>query len=274
MLKEPEFQVKQRKKGLHWKDQANRRNPRPSRSLPDLAGPCSSCWRSCAKWVLIALAAAGLVYVLWRNRRLPRQAAPGDLGRGDLPETLFGLDIRPESLPAGLEGVAARLWAEGRIRAALALLYRGALAHLVHRYQAPLAEGATEGDCLRKAREAPAQASADYFARLTRTWLEVAYAGLAPAPGLGSPLRRSGASTSRTPPGRRADEMGAPLTILGVFLAAAGTPDLGPVGQAGVVRAGRLGGLLRGSPGQRLPGRPAAAGAHGTARLLDPGPAR
>jgi hypothetical protein len=63
------------------------------------------------------------------------------------------------------------------------LLYRGALAHLVYRCKAPLSRGATEGDCLRKAETLLPRTSADYFGRLTRTWLEVAYAGQAPAPG-------------------------------------------------------------------------------------------
>ena len=83
------------------------------------------------------------------------------------------------------EGQTSTLDGEARslARAALALLYRGALAHLVHRYRAPLSKGATEGDCLRKAQEILPQPSSDYFERLTRTWLKVAYADLPPEPG-------------------------------------------------------------------------------------------
>ena len=180
VLKDPEFQVKQKKKGLHWKDQ-KKVEPETNRPLPDLTGPLRLL-ASLAKWLLIAVAAATVVYILWRNRtylirRLKVTSA------SELPETLFGLDIRPEFLPEGLEGIAAKLWAEGRVRAALALLYRGALAHLVHRYRAPLSKGATEGDCLRKAQEILPQPSSDYFERLTRTWLKVAYADLPPEPG-------------------------------------------------------------------------------------------
>lgn len=180
VLKGSEFQVKQKKRGLHWKDQAKPASE-SNRTLPDLAGPLKLL-ALIAKWVLIVTAAASLIYLLWRNRghllrrlQVTSVAAP--------PETLFGLDIRPESLPDGLEGVAASLWAEGRIRAALALLYRGALAHLVHTCKAPLSRGATEGDCLRNATALLPEASAAYFGRLTHTWLEVAYAGLEPAPG-------------------------------------------------------------------------------------------
>jgi hypothetical protein len=179
VLKDPEFQVKQKKRGLHWKEK--KKEPESRRTLPDLTGPLKLL-ATLAKWMLITAGVGTMVFVLWRNRafltrhfKVTSDAAP--------PETLFGLDIRPESLPEGLEGIAAQLWAEGRVRAALALLYRGALAHLVHRHRAPLSKGSTEGDCLRKALELLPQPSADYFSRLTRTWLEVAYAGLDPAPG-------------------------------------------------------------------------------------------
>jgi hypothetical protein len=181
VLKDPEFQVKQRKKGLHWKDQQKKKEPENSRTLPDLRGPLKLL-ATLAKWVLISVAVSALAYVLWRNRKhFVRQLRV--TSDAELPETLFGLDIRPESLPAGLEGVAAELWAAGRIRAALALLYRGALAHLMHRCRAPLAKGSTEGDCLKLAKELLPLASADYFEQLTRTWLKVAYADLQPPQG-------------------------------------------------------------------------------------------
>jgi len=180
VLKGPEFQVRQTKRGLHWKT-PQKPGPEKNRPLPDLLGPLKLL-AVVAKWLFIAVAAAALVYVLWRHRsHLLRRLLV--TSAEEPPETLFGLDIRPESLPAGLEGVAAGLWAQGRIRAALALLYRGALAHLVHRARAPLTRGSTEGDCLRRAEAVLPGASAAYFGRLTRVWLEVAYAGQEPPPG-------------------------------------------------------------------------------------------
>jgi hypothetical protein len=181
VLREPEFQVKQRKKTLHWK--AAQQSPEPrSTSVPPGLLEFFKLLATVVKWGLIATAAALLGFVLWRHRGALARRFRSRQGEAP-PDLLFGLDIRPESLPAGLDREAARLWSEGRTRAALALLYRGALAHLVHHHRAPLSRGATEGDCLRKARELLTPAAADYFARLTRTWLRVAYADLAPLPG-------------------------------------------------------------------------------------------
>jgi hypothetical protein len=51
---------------------------------------------------------------------------------------------------------------------------------LVHRDHVPLAEGDTEGDCLRAARRALPAAGSDYFGRLVRAWQSAAYAGRLP----------------------------------------------------------------------------------------------
>ncbi len=181
VLKQPEFQVKQRKKGLHWKDDGTKKEPE-QRSVSPAMLELFKLLGVAAKWLVIALAAAAIAYVLWRNRRVLLRTLKVT-SKEELPEILMGMDIRPETLPAGLDRVASRLWAEGNIRAALALLYRGALAHLVHTHRAPISRGATEGDCLRKAEETLTAPASDYFGRLTRTWLRVAYADLGPEPG-------------------------------------------------------------------------------------------
>lgn len=99
------------------------------------------------------------------------------------PDALFGLALAPESLPEDVAGAAAALVREGRVREALSLLYRGALSVLVHRDHVPLAEGDTEGDCLRAARAALPAPAAAYFARLVRAWTHAAYAGRLPDAG-------------------------------------------------------------------------------------------
>lgn len=95
-------------------------------------------------------------------------------------KTLFGLDIQPESLPDHLAEEAWRLWQNGQQRAALSLLYRGALADLVSHQKIELGVQATEGDCMRLCRASTPQETGDYFGKLTRAWQSVAYAGRHP----------------------------------------------------------------------------------------------
>ena len=128
------------------------------------------------KWLIIALALSGLGWFLWRFARL-RQGG-GRFREDGLapPSDLFGLDIRPGSLPKDVAGAALSLWRAGGRRAALSLLYRGALARLVHEHGLEVAAGATEGDCLRSALPVLRAEAGGYFRRLTRSWQAQAYA--------------------------------------------------------------------------------------------------
>ena len=65
-----------------------------------------------------------------------------------------GLDIRPESLPDDILKTVRQLWQKDEQRAALGLLYRATLSRLVSQNDLHLSWGATEGDCLREARQA------------------------------------------------------------------------------------------------------------------------
>ena len=125
----------------------------------------------------VAFAAGVVALVLFLRRYLPELLGENP-DRYRPPDALFGLAVTPESLPDDVAGTAARLAREGKLREALSLLYRGALSVLVHRDHVPLAEGDTEGDCLRAARRALPTAGADYFGRLVRAWQGAAYAGL------------------------------------------------------------------------------------------------
>ena len=80
----------------------------------------------------------------------------------------------PEALPENLAQVAAAA-AESDPRLALSLLYRGALATLIHRDRVDFAAGDTEDDCVRRIdRISPASLGA-YFRRLVGAWSEAAY---------------------------------------------------------------------------------------------------
>lgn len=124
-------------------------------------------------WFL-ALALLVVLAVTWRRWfhlferfRPPQRRAP--------PTTLFGLDVRPESLPDRPADAALRLWREGRHRAALSLLYRATLARLIQAHHLDVPDGATEGDCLHLVNRGTSVDIAGLFADLTSVWLPAAY---------------------------------------------------------------------------------------------------
>jgi hypothetical protein len=96
------------------------------------------------------------------------------------PDVLFGLDLRPESLPDDLAAAARERLAAGDARGALALLYRGSLSVLVHERDVEVRDGDTEGDCVRRVEKLGAPALAQYFRSLVDAWALIAYAGLSP----------------------------------------------------------------------------------------------
>lgn len=96
----------------------------------------------------------------------------------ELPEMLFGLDLREESLPDDVAAQALQLFQAHNYRAALALLYRASLAYLVRHYELSLEQSATEGDCLElvtKKLPIENESEVHYFIELTRAWQLTAY---------------------------------------------------------------------------------------------------
>ena len=134
------------------------------------------------RWLVWLLGAFAVALVLLRLRRWLRGgAAAGAPEALSLPTHVRELDIRPETLPPDIGAAAAALWQRGEARAAMSLLYRGALSRLVHAHGVPIRASSTEGDCLRLAAarlQAPAQA---YLAGLVAAWRETVYAGRTPA---------------------------------------------------------------------------------------------
>ena len=105
----------------------------------------------------------------------PAAAAP------ERPTHLFGLDLRPESLPSDVPGAALELWRRGEAVAALGLLYRAAISRLIERDGLVLESSDTEHDCLRRAKRLPVQVRYEYFRDVTRAWQTCAYSSARPA---------------------------------------------------------------------------------------------
>ncbi|MCW9012275.1 MAG: DUF4129 domain-containing protein [Gammaproteobacteria bacterium] len=120
-----------------------------------------------------------VLYLLYRYREHWLHLLTGEKIRNDaddLPDVVFGLDIRQQELPEDIETAAMQAWQAGQYRQAVSLLYRGALSTLFHQYQLELPPGATEQDCIQQVRRIRPGALADHFAELTEIWTIAAYA--------------------------------------------------------------------------------------------------
>jgi hypothetical protein len=124
-----------------------------------------------ALWIAAAAAAA---FVLYHLAKYLRAHGFGTM-RTQRPDFMFGLDVRPGSLPDDVAGTAESLARDSRIREALSLLYRGALVRFLDA-GIEFTDGDTEGDCLRRVYEKENVARAAYFRKLVTSWQTLAYA--------------------------------------------------------------------------------------------------
>lgn len=129
-------------------------------------------------YVFMAVALAALLVVLYRQwGRLswtPKRPVRA-------PETLFGLDLRPATLPADIPAAALAEADAGRFAAALSLLYRGALVALIERHHVAFRDGDTENACLQRVTGCVGKAAVGYFSALLEAWKASAYAASPPA---------------------------------------------------------------------------------------------
>lgn len=129
--------------------------------------------------LLITFAVLVFAYLLYRFIKFHQQGGAASTREVDEPtKIIMGMDLRPESLPENVVQEASRLWHEGDQRAALSLLYRGALSILVNQHHIKLKASFTEADCLQTL-ETHTTHQTDlpkFFKTLTQTWCLTAYA--------------------------------------------------------------------------------------------------
>ena len=168
VLKAPEFP--HQRDTMQWRA----RNPAEPKEGPDLSwlGALGYALANAARVALWVAAAAALAYALWwAARLLPRGSAPPAEPYRP-PASLFGMELAPETLPADVAAAAGALAAEGKLREALGLLYRGALSELVHRRGVRLLASHTEAEVLALS----PQEKNPYMKQLIELWRQCAYA--------------------------------------------------------------------------------------------------
>lgn len=126
-------------------------------------------------WILLLVAIALLI--VYRDRWLSLfQVEAKAKTKKTIPDVLFGMDIRPDSLPDDIPAAASAFWQQGKHREALSLLYRGALMRLVTQDQILLEDSHTEGDVLKLSRKVLHRQREQYLEKLTHVWRRAAYA--------------------------------------------------------------------------------------------------
>jgi hypothetical protein len=125
----------------------------------------------------IVIGAVGLL--IWRYRDwvqafVSRRPPLGVKAVRPLPQQAFGLDLKPESLPADIATRAESLW-QSHPREALGLLYRALLSRLSHDFNIALEAADTEGQVLQRIEQLQQPALLAYSKNLTGHWQGMAY---------------------------------------------------------------------------------------------------
>lgn len=130
------------------------------------------------KFLLWSFAIALILYLLIKYTSLrewltARLSVPGK--NNAPPEIMFGMDLRPESLPDDLKSTCLQLLSEGNKREAMSLLYRGTLSRLVNGFQLEVHSSYTENECCDEVKKSRPKQEATFFSKLTSLWVLLAY---------------------------------------------------------------------------------------------------
>jgi len=130
-------------------------------------------------WIAVLAGVFAIYY--FRDRWLPLfQTSQHSKDDYEAPEVMFGMDVRPESLPDDIIAEARQKWQQGDHRDSLSLLYRGALVRLINEEKVKLKDSHTEGDVLKQASTIISTEKQSYLQTLTVQWQRIAYAHRTP----------------------------------------------------------------------------------------------
>ncbi|RON23271.1 DUF4129 domain-containing protein [Pseudomonas brassicacearum] len=121
----------------------------------------------------------GVGLLIWRYRDwlqafVSRRPALKSKVARPIPQQAFGLDLNRETLPDDIAASAESLW-QTDPRAALGLLYRALLSHLLHDHHMALKTADTEGEVLQRVEQLQQPALLAFSKTLTGHWQNMAY---------------------------------------------------------------------------------------------------
>jgi hypothetical protein len=127
-------------------------------------------------WVLLGIGVLLAIYFRDSWLHLFNLKKKQKIEEYEAPEVMFGMDVRPDSLPDDIIGEARKLWQDNKNRESLSLLYRGALVRLINQESIKLQNSYTEGDVLDHAKSHLDANKLSFLEILTRHWKLIAYA--------------------------------------------------------------------------------------------------
>ncbi len=131
-------------------------------------------------WILVIVLIAWLVYRY--RQQIKTFISPNDSEDElvTIPDVMFGLDVRRESMPDDVPEAIQALWEAGDTRDAVSLLYRASLSELIHQYGFAFSESDTEGECLDLVKQQGESNLSDFTQQLTHCWQQLAYGHIEP----------------------------------------------------------------------------------------------
>jgi hypothetical protein len=131
-------------------------------------------------WICAGVVVALLLLRYARVKSWLTDRFPGRQNKFIPARQIFGMDIRPESLPDNIVVNCRELLDNNHKRQALSLLYRSTLSKLVNNHQLQVDSSRTENECCRMVVDSRPKMEASFFADLTALWLKTAYGHLEP----------------------------------------------------------------------------------------------
>ncbi|MFJ7314063.1 DUF4129 domain-containing protein [Pseudomonas sp. NPDC098747] len=126
-----------------------------------------------------------LGWLIWRYREflqafVSRRPALPPRAKRPASQQVFGLDLNRDTLPDDIAAHAEQLW-QSQPRAALSLLYRGLLSHLLHDFDLTLKAADTENQVLARVEQLQRPELLAFSRTLTTHWQNMAYGHRVPA---------------------------------------------------------------------------------------------